>query len=296
MEAFLTHLEKIFEFVLEKSTPDEMVDILYDRIRQMTEKNIIQRDIDNFIAYFRLMLSASRLTKKLKFESKLVRAFVDRTYTEFTKSAQEFRAQQLYDYLKAKIDPGVEMEGVHLERVEAALTSERKPALENIMEQVQVAMLLKWLQGPVRGKLSKDLQDYITFLGTTYGSSQRQLIPNVEWHRFGISKEDTDTIKKEYKSFENAITESIKAVKNARSKKLDYGRYEEQFRLVISSLDNLLKMSEKGTLNSVASFKDKVIVSAALIYIQDEFVRKDPQLRRIIQLIISLYYQFRDRH
>jgi hypothetical protein len=102
-------------------------------------------------------------------------------------------------------------------------------------------------------------------------------------------------LKKEFRSFEGAIEESIKAVKSARTKKLDPGKYEDQFRLIISSLDNLLKMTEKGVLNSVQSFKDKVIVSAALIYIQDEFVRKDPQLKRIIQLFISLYYQFRDR-
>jgi hypothetical protein len=261
----------------------------------MTEKNIIQRDIDNFIAYFRLMLSTARLPKKLTFQPKLIRAFVDRTYAEFTQSAQEFRAKQLHEYLKDKVDEGTEIESVHLERLEATLTSERKPSLDNIMEHVQVAMLLKWLQGPVRGKLSKALQDYIVLLGTIYGQSQRHLVPNIEWRKFGVGKEDMDVLKKEYKSFESAIKDSIKAVKDARSKKLDPGKYEDQFRLIISSLDNLLKMTEKGILNSVQSFKDKVIVSAALIYIQDEFVRKDPQLKRIIQLFISLYYQFRDR-
>lgn len=295
METFLAHLEKIFEYVLHASTPEDMIDTLYDKIRAMAEKNIIQRDIDNFIAYFRIMLSTARLPKKLTFQPKLIRAFVDRTYTEFTKSAQEFRANQLYEYLKDKVDEGTEIESIHLERLEATLTSERKPSLDNIMEHVQIAMLLKWLQGPVRGKLSKELQEYTVLLGTTYGNSQRNLVPNIEWRKFGVSKEDMGVLKKEYKSFEGAIQESIKAVKDARSKKLDPGKYEDQFRLIIASLDNLLKMTEKGILNSVQSFKDKVIVSAALIYIQDEFVRKDPQLKRIIQLFISLYYQFRDR-
>jgi len=295
METFLAHLEKIFEYILKESAAEEIIDTLYDKIRRMTEKNIMQRDIDNFIAYFKLMLSTARLRKKLRFEPKLIRAFVDRTYTEFTKSAQEFRANRLYDYLKERIDEGTEIENAHLERLEDALISERKPSLDNIMEHVQIAMLLKWLQGPVKGKLSKDLQDYIILLGTTYGKSQRQLVPDIEWRKFGVSKEDTNVLKKEYKSFDSAISDSLKAVKDARSKKIDSAKYEEQFRLVISSLDNLVKMSEKGILNSVQSFKDKVIVSAALIYIQDEFVRKDPQLKRIIQLFISLYYQFRDR-
>ncbi len=295
METFLAHLEKIFEYVLTATSPEDMIDTLYDKIRTMTEKSVIQRDIDNFVAYFKLMLSTARLPKKLVFQPKLIRAFVDRTYAEFTKSAQEFRANQLYDYLKDKIDEGTEIEMIHLERLETALANARKPALENIMEHVQVAMLLKWLQGPVRGKLSKALQDYVVLLGTIYGRSQRHLVPNIEWRKFGVGKEDMDVLKKEYKSFEGAIKESINAVKDARSKKLDPGKYEDQFRLVIASLDNLLKMTEKGILNSVQSFKDKVIVSAALIYIQDEFVRKDPQLKRIIQLFISLYYQFRDR-
>jgi hypothetical protein len=295
MDTFLLHLEKIFEYILKESAAEEIVDTLYDKIRIMTEKNIMQRDIDNFIAYFKLMLSTARLPKKLKFEPKLIRAFIDRTYTEFTNSAQEFRANRLYEYLKERIDEGTEIENTHLERLEDALVSERKPSLDNIMEHVQIAMLLKWLQGPVKGKLSKDLQDYIILLGTTYGKSQRQLVPDIEWRKFGVSKEDASVLKREYKSFENAINESLKAVKDARFKRIESGKDEEQLRLVISSLDNLVKMSEKGILNSVQSFKDKVIVSAALIYIQDEFVRKDPQLKRIIQLFISLYYQFRDR-
>jgi hypothetical protein len=295
METFLAHLEKIFEYILKQSTAEGIVDTLYDKIRRMTETNIMQRDIDNFIAYFKLMLSTARLPKKLRFEPKLIRAFVDRTYTEFTKSAQEFRANRLYEYLKGKIDEGTEIEKAHLERLEATLLNERKPSLENVMEQVQIAMLLKWLQGPVKSKLSDALQDYVSLLGTTYGKSQRNLVPDIEWRKFGVSKGDLDVLKKEYRSFDNAINDSLKAVKDARAKKIDAGKYEEQFRLVISSLDNLVKMSEKGILNSVQSFKDKVIVSAALIYIQDEFVRKDPQLKKIIQLFVSLYYQFRDR-
>ncbi|MGB7055442.1 MAG: hypothetical protein WBE28_09000, partial [bacterium] len=202
METFLAHLEKIFEYVLHASTPEDMIDTLYDKIRAMAEKNIIQRDIDNFIAYFRIMLSTARLPKKLTFQPKLIRAFVDRTYTEFTKSAQEFRANQLYEYLKDKVDEGTEIESIHLERLEATLTSERKPSLDNIMEHVQIAMLLKWLQGPIRGKLSKELQEYIVLLGTTYGNSQRNLVPNIEWRKFGVSKEDMGVLKKEYKSFE----------------------------------------------------------------------------------------------
>lgn len=295
MGTFLEHLEKIFEFVLKETTAKDMINILYDKTRKMTETHIMERDIENFIAYFRLMLSTARVPKKLRFEPKLIRAFVDRTYTGFTDTAQAFRANQLYEYLKNKIDEGTEMQNAHLERLEAALRAEKKPSLENIMEHVHIAMLFKWLQGPIKESLSKELQDQIIALGTTYGQCQRHLVLNVEWEPFTVSDRDLGTITKEYKSFKNAIEDSLKTVRDARVKKIDSGKYEEQFRLIISSLDNLVKMSEKGILNSIESFKDKVIVSTALIYIQDEFVRKDPQLKKIIQLLISLYYQFRDK-
>lgn len=295
MKTFLVHLERIFDYLLKESTAEGMIDLLYAKIRMATEKSIIQRDVDNFVAYFKLMLSASRLPRKLKFTPGLVRAFVDRTYTDFAEPAQEFRANQLWDYLKEKIDAGAEIEIQHLDALEADLTRERKPSMENIMEHVQIAMLLKWLQGPVRDKLSKGLQDYIVMLGTAYGQGQRQLIPTIEWQRFMVPAEDMAVLRKEYKSFESAVAESMKAVRNAYSRKYDPNKYEDQFRLIMSSLDNLVKMSERGTLNSVRSFKDKIIVCAALIYIQDEFVKKDPQLKRIIQLLLSLYYQFRDR-
>ena len=295
MGTFLEHLEKIFEFVLKETAAKDMVNILYNKTRKMTETHIMERDIENFIAYFRLMLSTTRVPKKLKFESKLIRAFVDRTYTGCTDKAQAFRANQLYEYLKNKIDEGTEIQNAHLERLEAALRAEKKPSLENIMEHVHIAMLFKWLQGPIKESLSKELQDQIIALGTMYGQCQRHLVLDVEWEPIKVSERDSGTITKEYKSFENAIQDSLKTVKDARAKKIDSGKYEEQFRLIISSLDNLVKMSEKGILNSIQSFKDKVIVSTALIYIQDEFVRKDPQLKKIIQLLISLYYQFRDK-
>ena len=296
METFLEHLRQIFEFILKETDPQSITSTLYDKIKHMTETHIMQRDIENFVAYFRLVLSTARLPKKLQFERKLIRAFIDRTYTEFNESAQEFRANRLYDKLKDKLDEGTEIRVEHLARLEVRLKEEERPTLQNIMEHAQIAMLLKWLQGPIRKKLSEELQYYITTLGSSYGKSQRQLVPDTEWKPFDLSKEDKGTIKKEYKSFESALKHSLNAVKEARLKKTGAGKYQEQLRVIISSLDNLVKMSEKGTLNSVHSFKDKVIVSTALIYIQDEFVRKDPQLRRIIQLLISLYYQFRDKH
>ncbi len=295
MGTFLEHLQTIFEFVLKETTPPGMIGILYEKIRSMTETHIMQRDIENFVAYFKLLLSTSRMPKKLKFERKLIRAFIDRTYTEFTESTQEFRANRLYDYLRNKLDEGTEIQSQHLERLESSLMVQKRPSLDNVEEHVQIAMILKWLQGPVKGKLSKELQDYIVSLGTTYGQSQRQLVPDVELKTHDVSEQDMGIIKKEYKTFESAINDSLKAVKDARSKKIDPGKYQDQFRIIISSLDSLVKMSDKGMLNSVESFKDKVIVSTALIYIQDEFVRKDPQLRKIIQLLISLYYQFRDK-
>ncbi len=295
METFLEHLERIFTFILKETSADKITNTLYKKITNMTVTHIMQRDIENFIAYFKLVLSTSRVPKKLKFERKLIRAFVDRTYTEFSDSAQEFRTNRLYEYLKDKVDEGTEIQNQHLERLETALMHEKKPSLDNIMEHAQIAMILKWLQGPVRGKLSKELQDYITALGTAYGKSQRHLVPDVEWKPLEVSKSDMEVMKKEYKTFEAAINDSLKAVKEAHSKKIDPGKYQDQFRIIISSLDNLVKMSDKGMLNSVQSFKDKVIVSTALIYIQDEFVRKDPQLKKIIQLLISLYYQFRDK-
>lgn len=295
MGTFLEHLQTIFEFVLKETTPPGMIGILYEKIRSMTETHIMQRDIENFVAYFKLLLSTSRMPKKLKFERKLIRAFIDRTYTEFTESTQEFRANRLYDYLRNKLDEGTEIQSQHLERLESSLMVQKRPSLDNVEEHVQIAMILKWLQGPVKGKLSKELQDYIVSLGTTYGQSQRHLVPDVELKTHDVSEQDMGIIKKEYKTFESAINDSLKAVKDARSKKIDPGKYQDQFRIIISSLDSLVKMSDKGMLNSVESFKDKVIVSTALIYIQDEFVRKDPQLRKIIQLLISLYYQFRDK-
>ncbi|UCD20171.1 MAG: hypothetical protein JSU64_03270, partial [candidate division WOR-3 bacterium] len=100
----------------------------------------------------------------------------------------------------------------------------------------------------------------------------------------------------EYRVLEIAIIEALEMIRNARRANPDLNRYEEQFQIVLTSLDNLGKMEEAGNLDSFDSLKDRLIISTSLIYIQDDFVQKDAELKQLIQLFVSLYFKFRDRH
>lgn len=296
MTTHLNNLEKILEFILRETPAQDMITILNEKIKLQVEIYMMLRDIENFIEYFKIVLSSSQIPKKLKFEPKLVRAFIKRTYTGFTIPTQDFRADRLYEYLKSKIGEGADISFEHTTLLEKAFRKLKKPSLEKIMEHARIATILKWLQGPLKSQLSLELQDYIIFLATIYGQYRRNLVINIEWHPCDVSAKDTTTLTEEYRIFEIALMEALQAVRDAKSENPDPQNYQEQFDIVIKSLETLNKMSEEGTLDSFDSFKDKIIVSNALIYIQDEFVKKDPEFEKLIQLLVSLYYQFRDKY
>jgi len=296
MATHLENLEKILTFILKETPAQEMITILNAKIKLKVETYIFLRDIENFIAYFKIVLSTSHIPKKLKLEPNLIQAFIDRTYIGLTNQTQDSRTDRLYEYLKNKIDEGAEISLENLALLEEALKQLRRPTLEKIMEHAHVATILKWLQGPLKNQLSKELQDYIIFWATAYGQYRRNLVFNFEWYPYEVSQDDMTKIIREYRIFEIAIIEALQAVRNARAKNPNPNNYQEQFHIVIASLDNLIKMSEAGTLDSFDSFKDKIIVSTALIYIQDEYVEKDSELKKLIQLFVSLYYQFRDKY
>ncbi len=296
MVTHLENLEKILAFILKETSAEKMIDILYEKIKSTVEEHIVLRDIENFIAYFKFLLSISYIPQKLKFELKLIQAFIERTYVGFSDQIQKFRAGKLYDYLKTQLHSGVKITDKDLELLEETLKQARKPTLEKLMEHVRTGMILKWLQGPLKDQLSKGLKDYVIFLATTYGQYEQDRVFNIEWQPYSVSKKDVTLIMGEYTIFEISIIEAMQAIRKARASNPNPNKYREQFRIVLISLDNLVKMTKKGELDSVEAFKDKIIVSTALIYIQDEFVKKDTELKKLTQLFVSLYYQFRDKH
>jgi len=292
----IENLERILQYILDETPSLRVVDILYERIKFVIEKQIVMRDAENFLAYFKFILSSSHIPKKLKFEPKLVEAFINRTYAELDSSIQRYRGKKLYEYLEYKLNLGTEIGADDLKLLEIILRQERKPTLDKLQEQIRSALILKWLQGALKDKLSKELQDYIIFLATLYGQFQTDGVLDVDWQPHDISEEDTTVIEKEFDVFKTAVTNAIEDIEKARSKESNVATGQEQFRVIFESVTNLIKMQEEDKLDSLDAFKDKLLVSTALIYMQDEFVKKDAELEKFVQLLISLYYQFRDKH
>jgi hypothetical protein len=295
MELFLEHLEKIFKFVLKETAPENMFDILQERIRNMTESHMTLRDLENFIAYFKCLLSVPRIPRKMEFRQDLVRAFINRTCTGLTNSAFEYRVDLLYEYVQADIGEGSEITEERLNEMTERLNEARRPTLERVMERIRVATILKWLQGPLNRRFSHEFQDCVIFLAAVYAQYKKDSLVNVEWQPCQVAAEDTYILISEYRVFEIAIIEALQAVRNAQARNSNSTRYEEQFQIVLSSLDNLFKLDEAGELDSFDSFRDRLIVSTALIYIQDDFVKKDAELKKLIQLFVSLYFKYRDK-
>jgi len=293
---FLADLEKIFEFLLRETAPENMISIVYEETKDLTESFVLQRDIENFIAYFKVILSAPRIPRKMKFDSNLVRAFINRTYTGLADSALAYRADRLYECLETNIAEEADITNECLDSLTLELEVMKTPTLNKIMTRSRVATILKWLQGHLKERLSLELQDNVIFLATVYGQHKKNLAINVDWQPYEVMPEDTDILVSEYRILEIAIIEALETIRHARRANPDLSRYEEQFQIVLTSLDNLGKLEEAGNLDSFDSLKDRLIISTALIYIQDEFVQKDAELKQLIQLFVSLYFKYRDKH
>jgi hypothetical protein len=289
----LENLEDIFTFILRDTRAWRLVDILADRVSFFVEKHITLRDAENFMAYYEYLMSTSEERAPLKFEPKLIKAFINRTYADLEMATQEFRAKKLYEYLENKLGVGeISEEDMHLMKV--IVKQERMPTIDKLKERVRTAMILKWLQGPVKERLSKGLQDYIVFLATVYGQYQTGGVFDVDWQPYDVPEQDTNIIEREFEVFKLALITVIKKIKAARTREVDSNRGLEQFRFILDSIDHLIEHQEKGRLDSVEAFTDKLVVSSFLVYLQDEFVKKDEDLQKFTQLAVSLYYQFRD--
>lgn len=295
MGEFLANMIKALEFVLKETPPQDMFRILDERIKDKFESSIIEREIDNFVAYFRVLISSKHSPKILKFDRKLVQAFTERTDTDRGNAASDFRTEKLYAYLFSKIEDGTKITKESLDRIHEESEILKMPSLEKVMENIRIAMILKWVQGPLMERLSHALQDYIVVLATVYGECRKSITGNVEWPPLSLSEKDKNMLENEYRIFEIAMMEALQAIRLAQAAKPDQENMEEQFQIVFNSLQQLAKLEEAGTLHSVDSFKDRIIVSSALIYIQDDYVVKNDKLRQLIQLFVSMYIRYRDK-
>lgn len=288
MPGHLKNIEQLLCYTLGEISPPELINILYERLNRLIESQVQQRDIENFISYLKFVLSAPVIPKKLTLDVKLVQHFVNRTYAGFDTETKEFRVKKIYEYLKDKIGERVEINNKNLEQIEQTLHQETKPSFEKLKERVLIATMLKWLQGPLKDQLSMALRDYIIFLATSFGQYETQRILNIEKETYEVSKKDLTTIVEGYDTFELALMEAIQAIRSAGSTVTKDHSVREQFQVVFDSLDNLIKRSQEGKLEDMLAFKDKLIVSVVLIYLQDEFVEKDTEIKSLVQLFVAL--------
>jgi len=295
MDEFLANMIQALEFVLRETSPEDMLKILAERVKHMFELSTMERDIDNFIAYFRVIISGKRSHMIPKFSRKLVQAFIERTDTGHGHAAADFRTERLYEYLHGEISDDTEITTEHLEEMHAEYETLRAPSFEKLMENIRIAMILKWVQGPLMQRFSHSLQDYIIVLGTVYGESKKSVMMNVDWPDICLSDKDMYILEAEYRLFEIAMMEALQAFRSVHAAISGSLNLDEQFRIVFTSLEQLAEMDAAGTLDSFDSFKDRIIVSSALIYLQDDYVKKDAKLRQLIQLFVSLYFKYRDK-
>jgi hypothetical protein len=286
IDALLIHTQKEVQ-------SHRVIEILNERITSLAENQILKRDIDNFVSYFMYVLSGPVLPKKLTLDIKLVRHFIQRTYAGFDPETQELQTRKIYEHIKNVIGDGSEINGKNLGSLRNSLKDEEF-TFEKLKERIVIGLLLKWLQGPVKRELSAELNDYIVFLATTFGQFESDRIINFEIEDFRISKRDSATLAIEYGFFETVLHDALEIIRKVKAQTPKNAGVRDQFRFVFDSLDNLIKNTRSGEIDELTSFRDKIIVSISLIYLQDDFVRKDPEVENLINLFVSLYYQFRD--
>ena len=291
----LKNLERILKYTLKETSGEKIIDTLYEKTKSTIEQHITKRDVENFVAYLQLLSEYPQGQKCFKLGRKQVQNYVNRIYSECYHKARYLRTNNLYSYFENMLGRNIVLDNTEVTVIYKKLSGDKRSSIEKIMCRVCIAMTLKWLQGFLQDKLSEGLHNHIVFLASIYGMYGTNRVFNVDWQPYGISGNDAALIESEYPVFETAITNAIKNIKKASLKKEYSNKLEGQFQFVLSSIDHLIIMSKKGLLESGEAFMDKIIIAASLIYLQDEFVEKNSELRSFINLIVSFYYQFRDK-
>jgi hypothetical protein len=291
----LKNLERILKYTLKETSGEKIIDTLYEKTKFTIEQHITKRDVENFVAYLQLLSEYPQGQKCFKLGRKQVQNYVNRIYSECDHKTRYLRANNLYNYFENMLGRNIVLDNTEVTVIYKKLSGDKRSSIEKIMCRVCIAMILKWLQGFLQDKLSEGLHNHIVFLASIYGMYGTNRVFNVDWQPYSISGNDAALIESEYPVFETAITDAIKNIKKASIKKEYSSKREVQFQFVLSSIDRLITMSKKGLLGSGKAFMDKITIAASLIYLQDEFVEKNSELRSFINLIVSFYYQFRDK-
>jgi hypothetical protein len=295
MIGHLENIEKILCYTLEQIKPETLIQTLYEKTNSMIEKHVTHRDIENFASYFKFVLSSAVVPKQPVLDERVVAFFVNRTYAGFDEESKQLRIKKIFEYAQERCGAGAEINSRTIKRLEKALAEDLRPTFEKVRERILVATMLKWLQGPLQAKLSSEVNDYVTFIATSFGQYEGKRILNVEKITHHLSKLDRAAIVDAYADLEIAVMEAISDIRRAREKLPKASSGRDTFRVIFDSLDNLVKGSSEKDPNDISVFKDKLLVSTALIYLQDELVEKDVEVKNLIQLFVALYYQFRDK-
>jgi len=291
----LRNLARILKYTLKEISAERIIDILYEKTRFLIEQHITQRDIENFVAYLKFLSSSPRSQKVIKIDKKLMQDFVNHVYSECDHKTRYFRLRNLTWYFEKKLGKNVVLDKTELTVIFQKLKRDKQTSMDKVKMRVCIALILKWLQGFLESKLSEGLNQYVAFLASVYGLYGTNRVFNVDWQPYDVSSEDAAVINREYKFFESAITDAIMRVNKAVVKKPLSTKYKDQFQIVLESINKLIKLSEEGKLDSAEAFTNKIIIAATLIYLQDDFVEKDEDLNKFINLFVSFYYQFRDK-
>ena len=295
MIGHLENIEKILGYTLEQIRPETLINTLYEKSNRLIETHTTHRDVENFASYFRFLLSSPVVPKQPVLDDKLIRYFVNRTYAGFDEETKRMRVKKIGDYLEEKLGLGTEINERGLSRLEKSLKEDSRATFEKVGERILIATMLKWLQGPLQQHLTKELIDYVIFIATSFGQYEAKRVLNVERIAHRVAKLDAAAIADAYADFEIAVMEAIDDIRKARGKLTKGSSGRDTFRVVFESLDNLVKRSGEKNPNDISLFKDKLLVSTTLIYLQDELVEKDVEVKNLIQLFVALYYQFRDK-
>lgn len=284
----------LIDFTLAEVQSHRVIEIMNERIMRLARAYVLKRDIDNFVSYFIYVLSSPRAPAEIALSPKLVRHFVQRTYAGFNPDVQEQQSQVLYDFIRQRLGDAAVINGKNLGVLRNALKDEEF-TFEKLRERIVIGLLLKWLQGPVKKSLTPSLNDYIAFLATTFGQFESRRIINFETEDYQISSADLAALAIEFGFFETAMLDARNIIRETIAQIPKTKPLPDQFRFVFDALERLMKNTEGQTRDELTFFRDKIIVSISLIYLQDDFVGRDPEVQNLVNLFVSLYFQFRDK-
>ncbi len=265
---------------------------------------ISKTDIEQFADWCRTATDKRELASgKYEINRPLVKFFVEKIFPKLDATLQKEKAiyilKKLHSLLKVSVYEPITLNNANIDNIINILDEvEGESYFDKTVRKIKVAVALKWLQDEELFEvLSKETINFISRCGDFYGRAKRgEHLYVKDIGAYSPPAEDSVKIFEDFeRKVELALMEVSQDIKSARAKFVkshDLGSFS-QIMESIKRLENFIDGKQNSDYDYIEQFKDTVFVVIILNYIQDPYIKRTPEAKEFLKMVLPVYITYK---